>query len=53
MSKANESTVQVYRSGQHIVTIPKAIAQARGWKDKTKLEWLHNDRGEIVVREAR
>jgi bifunctional DNA-binding transcriptional regulator/antitoxin component of YhaV-PrlF toxin-antitoxin module len=47
---ANKMRVQRTSNGQFIVTIPRAFAEALGFKKGTVLEFKFNERGDIVIK---
>lgn len=47
----NKSIIQVPKSGQVVVTVPRAIAQAMRLKKRDEVEWIF-DRGDVVVRKV-
>jgi len=46
----NESILQYPNDKQYIITVPKSLVLAKGWKKGNKLEFIINNKGEIVVR---
>ena len=48
---ANTTTINQFKNGQMILTIPKAIAEALRLEHKSKVEWLIV-RGDVVVRKV-
>jgi bifunctional DNA-binding transcriptional regulator/antitoxin component of YhaV-PrlF toxin-antitoxin module len=47
---ANRMRVQKTPNGQFIVTVPKAVAEALGYRKGTVLEFKFNDMKELVVK---
>lgn len=41
----------VVNNGQYKITIPKDIAESRGWSKGTKLLLIEDDKGNIILRE--
>lgn len=41
----------VVNNGQYKITIPKDIAEAKGWTSKTKLRFVEDAEGNIILRE--
>ena len=41
----------VVNNGQYKITIPKDIAEAKGWNSDTRLMVIMNAEGDIVLRE--
>lgn len=41
----------VVNNGQYKITIPKDLAEAKGWKKGTKLAFVMNSDGDVVLRE--
>ena len=46
----NESILQYPNDKQYIITLPKSLVLAKGWKKGNKLEFIINNKGEIIVR---
>jgi bifunctional DNA-binding transcriptional regulator/antitoxin component of YhaV-PrlF toxin-antitoxin module len=49
---ANEVIIQRLKSGQLIVTIPRAIAELKGWKKGTKLVFKEDRFGTVTIMEV-
>lgn len=49
----NKSILQYPNKKQYIITIPKSLVLAKGWKKGNKLEFTINNKGEIVVRKSK
>ena len=49
---ANQVIVQELKSGQFVITVPRSLAEVKGWKKGTKLEYLENRYGELTLREV-
>lgn len=43
----------VVNNGQYKVTIPKDLAQAKGWDKDTKVRFIENENGDIILREVK
>jgi len=43
----------VVNNGQYKITIPKDLAEAKGWNKKTKLRFIENEKGDIIIREIK
>ena len=41
----------VVNNGQYKITIPKDIAMAKGWDSKTRLMFIMNTDGDLVLKE--
>ncbi|MBS3096108.1 AbrB/MazE/SpoVT family DNA-binding domain-containing protein [Candidatus Woesearchaeota archaeon] len=39
--------------GQYRVTIPKDLAEAKGWKPKTKLRFVEDTGGNVILKEIK
>ena len=39
--------------GQYRVTIPKDLAEAKGWKPGTKLRFVEDTQGNIILKEIK
>ena len=50
---ANKSVLQFPNKKQYIITIPKGLVLAKGWKKGDRLEFIINNKGEIVVRRSK
>jgi len=46
----NKTILQYPNDKQYIITIPKSLVLAKGWKKGNTLEFVINNKGEIVVR---
>jgi bifunctional DNA-binding transcriptional regulator/antitoxin component of YhaV-PrlF toxin-antitoxin module len=49
----NKTTLQYPNKKQFIVTVPKGLVLAKGWKRGDKLEFIINNKGEIVIKKSR
>ena len=47
---ANKTKLQYPNQKQYIITIPKSLVLAKGWKKGNILEFTINNHGEIVLR---
>jgi bifunctional DNA-binding transcriptional regulator/antitoxin component of YhaV-PrlF toxin-antitoxin module len=43
----------VVNNGQYKITIPKDIAEAKGWTSKTRLRFVEDIEGSIILREIK
>jgi len=50
---SNKSILQFPNNKQFIITIPKGIVLAKGWKKGDKLEFLIDNKGEIVIKKTK
>ena len=50
---ATRMRVQRTKNDQFIITIPKAFAEAFGYKQGTILEFTINEKGELVLRKPK
>jgi bifunctional DNA-binding transcriptional regulator/antitoxin component of YhaV-PrlF toxin-antitoxin module len=41
--------LQMKPNGQAVITIPKKLRKAKGWKDKEELEWNLNNQGSLEL----
>jgi len=41
----------VVNNGQYKITIPKDMAESRGWKKGTKLRFIEDQDGNIIIKE--
>jgi bifunctional DNA-binding transcriptional regulator/antitoxin component of YhaV-PrlF toxin-antitoxin module len=53
MTNANKVIIQETKNGQYFITLPKAIADFKGWKKGTKLEFTEDRFGEVIVKEVK
>ena len=51
IKKRNITSITELKTGQLIVTIPRAIGHAMRFEDKDKIEWLL-DKGDLIVRKV-
>ena len=47
---ANKSKLQYPNKKQYIITIPKAIVLAKGWKPGDHLEFVIDFNGDLIIR---
>jgi bifunctional DNA-binding transcriptional regulator/antitoxin component of YhaV-PrlF toxin-antitoxin module len=50
---SNKSILQFPNKQQFIVTLPKGLVLAKGWKQGDKLEFIINNKGEIVIKKCK
>ncbi len=50
---SNKSILQFPNKQQFIVTIPKGLVLAKGWKQGDKLEFIIDNNGEIMIKKER
>ena len=50
---SNKSILQFPNKKQFIITIPKGLVLAKGWKQGDKLEFVIDNRGEIIIKKSR
>ncbi len=50
---ANKTKLQYPNKKQYIITIPKSLVLAKGWKKGNLLEFVINNKGEIIVRKSK
>jgi len=43
----------VVNNGQYKITIPKDIAESKGWDKKTRLRFVEDSEGNIILREIK
>lgn len=43
----------VVNNGQYKITIPKDLAEEKGWTSKTKLRFVEDTEGNIILREIK
>ena len=49
----NKSVLQFPNKKQYIVTIPKGLVMAKGWKKGDKLEFIIDNKGDIILRRGK
>lgn len=47
---SNKSILQFPNRKQYIITLPKGIVLAKGWKQGDRLEFVIDNKGDIVIR---
>jgi len=47
---SNISTLQFPNKKQFLVTLPKGLVLAKGWKQGDKMEFTINNKGEIIIK---
>ena len=47
---SNKSILQFPNKKQFMVTLPKGLVLAKGWKQGDKLEFVINNKGDIVIK---
>ena len=47
---SNRSILQFPNKVQFIITIPKSLVLAKGWKQGDVLEFIINNKGEIIIK---
>jgi len=50
---SNKSILQFPNKQQFIVTIPKGLVLAKGWKPKDKLEFIIDNKGQIIIKRVK
>ena len=50
---SNKSILQFPNKQQFIITIPKGLVLAKGWKQGDKLEFVIDNKGDIIIRRSR
>ena len=50
---SNISTLQFPNKKQFIITIPKGLVMAKEWKQGNKLEFIINNKGEIIIKKTK
>lgn len=48
--KANVSSLQETNKGQFFITVPRSLALSKGWCKKTKLEFIDNGIGSLILK---
>ncbi len=49
---SNKSKLQFPNNRQYIITIPKGLVMAKGWKQGDALEFIIDNKGDILIRKA-
>ena len=50
---SNKSILQFPNKKQFIITVPKGLVLAKGWKQGDKLEFVIDNKGEIIIRKIK
>jgi hypothetical protein len=50
---ANEVIIQQLKSGQLVITVPRAIAQLKGWEKGTRLVFTEDRFGAVILMEVK
>lgn len=50
---SNTAILQFPNKQQFIVTLPKGLVLAKGWKKGDKLEFVIDNKGEIIIKKSR
>jgi len=50
---SNKSILQFPNKKQFIITLPKGIVLAKAWKQGDKLEFIINNKGEIIIKKSK
>jgi bifunctional DNA-binding transcriptional regulator/antitoxin component of YhaV-PrlF toxin-antitoxin module len=50
---SNKSILQFPNKQQFIVTLPKGLVLAKGWKQGDKLEFTIDNKGEIIIKKSK
>ena len=50
---ANRSKLQYPNKSQFIITLPKSLVMAKGWKQGDVLEFILDNNGEIIIKKAK
>ena len=50
---SNKCILQFPNEKQFIITIPKGLVLAKGWKHGDKLEFVIDNRGDIIIKKSR
>jgi len=49
----NKSILQYPNKRQYTITIPKGLVLAKGWANGDKLEFLLDNKGEIIIKKVK
>lgn len=49
---ANKTKLQYINNKQFIITLPKGIVLAKGWKKGDRIEFTLDDKGNIILRRS-
>lgn len=49
----NRSILQFPNNKQYIVTLPKGLVLAKGWKQGDSLEFIISSKGDIIIKKVR
>ena len=50
---SNKSILQYPNKRQFIITLPKGLALAKGWKQGDILEFIIDSKGDIIIRKSK
>jgi len=50
---SNKSILQFPNEQQFMITLPKGLVLAKGWKKGDRLEFIIDNKGDIVVKRSR
>lgn len=50
---SNKSILQFPNKKQYIITLPKGIVLAKGWKHGDKLEFVIDNKGDITIKKVK
>lgn len=52
MTNANKVIIQATKAGQFFITLPRAIADFKGWHKGTRLAMSEDRHGEVILKEV-
>jgi len=52
-TRNNRRKLQIFNNKQYLVNIPMALVSAKGWKDGDILEFIIDDKGDIIIKKAK
>ena len=50
---SNKSRLQFPNNNQFIITVPKGLVLAKGWKKGDTIEFSIDNKGEIIIKKSR
>lgn len=50
---SNKAILQFPNKKQFMITLPKGLVLAKGWKQGDKLEFVINNKGEIIIKKLK
>lgn len=51
--RTNKRKLQIFNRKQYHINIPIALVAAKGWKEKDILEFIIDEKGNLIIRKAK